>query len=92
MKPKRKVNPRKKPCTEAEAQKKADEAFYLAIAIMMSTVAEDEIYDDDGIKALWDKINYKADSIAKGYINLFDLVDALREEYGINVAGVRVRA
>ena len=86
----KKVNPRKQPCTKYEAQKMSDEAFYLAIAIMMSTVAEDEVYDEDGIKALWDKINYKADSIAKGYINLFDLVDALREEYGINVAGVRV--
>lgn len=88
--PKKKVNPRRKPCNQAELKKKTDEAFYLAIAIMISTVAEDEVYDDDGIKALWDKINYKADSISKGYINLYDLVDALREEYGINVAGVRV--
>lgn len=90
MQKKHKVNPRKQPCTKAEAQKKADEAFYLAIAIMISTVAEDELYDDDGIRALWEKINYKADSIAKGYINLYDLVDALREEYGIDVAGVRI--
>lgn len=90
MQKKHKVNPRKQPCTKAEAQKRADEAFQLAIAIMMSTVAEDEVYDDAGIIALWDKINYKADSIAKGYINLYDLVDALRAEYGINVAGVRL--
>lgn len=85
----KRVNPNRRPCTMAEANRKADEAFHLSIAIMMSTVAEDGIYTDEQIQALWDKINYKADSISKGYINLFDLVQALEDEYGITVAGVK---
>lgn len=85
----KRVNPNRRPCTVAEAQKKVDKAFQLAIAIMMSTVAEDGIYTDEQIKELWDKINYKADSISRGYINLFDLAQALEDEYGISVAGVK---
>lgn len=87
----KKINPNRKPCTEAEANKKADEAFQLAIAIMMSTLADDGVYDEAGIKRIWEKINYKADSIKKGYINLFDLVAALEDEHGIGVAGVKTR-
>lgn len=60
----KKINPNRRPCTVAEAQKKADEAFQLAIAIMMSTLADDGVYDEAGIQRIWNKINYKADSVA----------------------------
>lgn len=94
MSNKKRVNPRKQLISLAEAkkiaEKQADEAFGLAIAIMISTVAEDDKYTDAGIIKLWDRINYKADSITKGYVSLPDIVQALREEYGINVAGVKI--
>lgn len=84
---KKKVNPRRKPCTEAEANKKADEAFYLAIALMMDSVIETEKFNDDEIIALWDRINYKSDSVAKGYVSLRDIVESLEAEYGITIGG-----
>ena len=34
---------------------------------------------------LWDKVNYKSDSIRRGYVKMEDIVQALEEEYGIEV-------
>ena len=37
------------------------------------------------LQRIWDKVNDVSDSVAKGYVNVSDLRNVLREEYGINI-------
>lgn len=82
---KKKINPRKKPVTQYEVKKQTDKAIRLAIAIVISTVAETDRFTLEEMQELWDKINYKSDSISRGYVKMEDIVQALDEEYGIEV-------
>ena len=82
---KNKINPRKKPVTQYEVKKQTDKAIRLAIAIIISTVAETERFSFEEMQELWDKVNYKSDSISRGYVKMEDIVQTLEEEYGIEV-------
>lgn len=85
----KKTNPRKHPATMADverAKKKAqDEAISLAIAVFLTVMVDKFGYDADKLKAVWDEVNKLSDSIAKGYVNLWDLKQVLADEYEIEI-------
>lgn len=85
----KKTNPRKRPATMADverAKKQAqDEAISLAIAVFLTVMVDKFGYDADKLKAVWDEINKLSDSIAKGYVNLWDLKQVLADEYEIEI-------
>lgn len=85
----KKTNPRKRPATMADverAKKQAqDEAISLAIAVFLTVMVDKFNYDADKLKAVWDEVNKLSDSIAKGYVNLWDLKQVLADEYEIEI-------
>lgn len=85
----KKTNPRKRPATMADVErakaKAQDEAISLAIAVFLTVMVDKFGYDADKLKAVWDEINKLSDSIAKGYVNLYDLKQVLADEYEIEI-------
>jgi hypothetical protein len=57
----------------------------LAICIMLSALLDRGFLDPEQMRPAWDAINDKSDSIVKGYCNVNDLRQVLRDEYGIYV-------
>ena len=79
---KKKVNPRRRPATLAEAQ---DFAITATWAIFYTVMRDKEGYGYKRLRRVWDEVNYLSDSIAKGYVNIKDLIGEL-EEGGIRLA------
>lgn len=84
-----KLNPRRRPCSQADVNraKKStqEEAVSYAQVIFLSVLTDKECADKETIQRVWNEINERSDSIAKGYVNLFDLRRVLNEEYDIKV-------
>ena len=87
------MKPKMMPVSEAKriADLAVNRAFKLAVPIMVSAVADDGLYSAEDIQRLWHSINYKADSIRRGYASVEDFEEALRGEYGINPAGESIK-
>lgn len=83
---KKRVNPRRQPMTRDQAIKIArDTGIDCALAMLFTAALDKGIIDHDQVQPLWVAVNDLADSIAKGYVNLRDLCDTLKEEYGIEL-------
>lgn len=86
---KKKVNPRRRPATLADVQRAKKEAQDFAItatwAIFYTVMRDKEGYGYKRLRRVWDEVNYLSDSIAKGYVNIKDLIGEL-EEGGIRLA------
>ena len=82
----RRVNPHRKPATQADiakAKKKAQsEAVKYAWAIMFSVMRDKEGWGMVRLKRLWNEVEELSDSISKGYVSVQDLLDTLEEEIG----------
>lgn len=85
----RKPNPNKIPVTKADldrAKKEAtDESVGFAWAIFFSVMRDKEGYSRDDLQRLWGEVESLCDSIAKGYVNVADLMNTLKEEAGIRL-------
>lgn len=83
MKKHKKVNPRRKPATQADVQKAKRQAQDIVItsawAIFFSVLRDKEGYGYTRLRRVWDGVNYLSDSIGKGYVNIDDLVNELKE-------------
>lgn len=88
MKPK-KVNPNRRPATQADVkrakQAAQDEAIKLAWTIFFTVMRDKEGYGIKRLRRLWAEVENLSDSIAKGYVSMDDLRNALREEAGIDL-------
>lgn len=80
---KKKVNPRRRPATQADVNKAKRAAMDIAItsawAIMFTALRDKEGFGYIRLKRVWNEVNYISDSIGKGYINIDDLVNELKE-------------
>ena len=89
MAKKKRVNPNRQPVTKAMVRKVAEDtkeqAVNLAIALFLTVLCDKFGYDADSLKAVWDAVNDLSDSVVKGYVNVEDLKQVLREEYGIEI-------
>jgi hypothetical protein len=85
----KKVNPSRRPASQADVEraKKAamDEAIILAWSILFTVLRDKEGYDLDGLRRVWDEVDSLSDSIAKGYCTVTDLRDVLKQEIGVNL-------
>ena len=82
---KKKVNPNRKPATQADVEKARTQGVSLAMAIFL-TVLVDKFNGAEYIKEVWTAVNNLSDSISKGYVDLFDLKKVLEEEYNIELS------
>ena len=86
---KKKVNPRRRPATQADVQrakqKGQEEAVKLAWSILFTVLRDKEGYDLEGLQRVWEEVDDLSDSIAKGYCTVTDLRDVLKQEIGANI-------
>ncbi|MBR6859748.1 MAG: hypothetical protein IKM73_00305 [Acidaminococcaceae bacterium] len=86
----KKVNPRRKPVSEADLNRAkataSDQAVKLAIAIFLTVLKDRFDFDNDQICEAWEAMNKLSEEIKEHRISAWDLVNVLREEYGISVS------
>ena len=84
---KKKVNPRKRPATQADILKAKKEAQNTAInyawAIFFTVMVDKEGYGKKRLNRIWEEVNDLSDSVAQGYVSINDLLQVLEEEKGI---------
>ena len=85
----KKVNPRRQPATKADVERAKRSAVAKAIrqtqAIVFSALADKDGWDADQLLKLWWEVKDLSDSIAQGYVKIPDLMDTLRQVYGVTV-------
>lgn len=90
---KKKVNPRRRPATEADVKRAkasaSDESVKLAIAIFLTVLCDDFNFDKDQLQLAWERMDKLSESIKEHRVSAWDLVEVLREEYGIDLMWVR---
>ena len=86
---KKKVNPRRRPATQADVQrakqKGQEEAVKLAWSILFTVLRDKEGYELEGLQRVWKEVDDLSDSIAKGYCTVTDLRDVLKQEIGADI-------
>lgn len=85
----KKVNPRRKPANQADVERAKRRAVDLAVrqtqAIVFSALADKEGWDAGQLAKLWREVTDLSDSIVQGYVKIPDLINTLRQEYGIDL-------
>ena len=89
MAKKKRVNPHRRPATMATVnrvrEETKDQAVSLAIALFLTVMCDKFGFDAEQLQKVWAEVNDLSDSVVKGYVNVQDLKDVLREEYGIEI-------
>lgn len=83
----KKINPKKRPATQADVKRAKDraqtDALNLAMVIFLTVLVDKQGYDKEHIREVWNEVNSLSDSIAQGYVSFTDLRKVLDEEYDI---------
>jgi len=83
----KKVNPRRRPATEADVkrakQSAQEKAVNIAWAIFFTVLRDKENADAEILRRVWDEVNDLSDSVSQGYVSVSDLMRTLAEEAGI---------
>lgn len=83
---KKKINPRKRPLSEADVVKIQDNAVHLAFAIFLTVLKDKFGFSNDDIVRAWHEADKLSEEVLKdGLVKLKDLVDMLRDEYKIGL-------
>jgi hypothetical protein len=87
--PRKKVNPRRRPATQADVNRARDQAVadavHLCMAVFFTVLLDKEQADKEILHRVWDEVNDLSDSINQGYVTEADLKRVLREEYDIEI-------
>ena len=82
-----KINPRKKPVTQADIKKAkeliAAEMIENVWTLVFSVLRDKENATTEDLHRIWGEINDLSDSISQGYVSLSDLKNALKQEEGL---------
>lgn len=85
----KKINPRKRPATQADIKraktKAQNDTISIVATIFLTVLADKKGFDKEDIKFVWNEINKLSDSITEGYVNVSDLRKVLNEEYDVLV-------
>lgn len=81
----KKTNPRRKPLSWSDANKIRDESIHLSMAIFLMVLKDDFGFTIEQIQHAWNRLDKLSREAAEGRINLWDLVETLNEEYGIEL-------
>lgn len=91
MKRPKKPNPRRRPATQADVARAKREASGKAIdaawAIFFTALRDKEGFGPKRLRRVWDEVSAVSESISKGYVDVRDLMNALRDEAGIVLNG-----
>lgn len=85
----KKVNPRRKPATQADLLKAEtaakQQAITYSMAVIFTALLDCGYADADKLREIWDRVCYVSESVNKGYATIPDLVHTIKIEYGIKV-------
>ena len=85
----KKVNPRRRPASEADVKRARDnaanEAIHLSIAIFLTVLKDKFDFDNESIKRAWCEMDKLSEEVAEKRINIHDMVTVLRDEYDIDL-------
>ena len=85
----KKINPRKRPATQADVEKAkkqaTNEAVSLAMTIFLTVLKDKNGFSNEELLDTWKNVESLSDSITDGYVTIYDLRTVLREEYEIYV-------
>ena len=85
----KKINPRRKPATQADVNKAkkaaTDEAVTLAWSILFTVLRDKEGMGIDDLKRIWKEVDDLSDSVVQGYVSVADLRNVLKEELGVEL-------
>lgn len=85
----KKTNPHRRPATQADVkrakQDAQNKALSLAIVLFLTVMKDKENASNEDLHRIWKEIEDLSDSVAQGYVDLWDLKTVLREEYDIRV-------
>lgn len=88
---KTKINPRKRPATQADVERAKREAIDQAIDVgwaISITVLRDKFgFGSVRIHRYWDELQKLSEEIAEGRVSVRDLMTAIKEESGIVLEG-----
>ena len=83
---KKKINPRRRPLSEADVIRIQDNAVHLAFAIFLTVLKDKFGFSNDDIVRAWREADKLSEEVLKdGLVKLKDLVDMLKEEYKIDL-------
>lgn len=83
---KKKINPRRRPLSEADVVKIQDNAVHLAFAIFLNVLKDKFSFSNDDIVRAWYEADKLSEEVLKdGLVKLKDLIDVLRDEYHIDL-------
>ena len=86
---KKRVNPHKKPASQADVKRAAEhaknQAVNFAIAMFLTVMFDKFGFDAEQLQRVWAEVNNLADSVAKGYVDMQDLMTVLDEEYNVKI-------
>ena len=84
---KKKVNPRRKPISQADINKAKKEVKVQAVnyawAIFFTVMVDKEGYGKKRLRRIWNAVSDLSDSISRGYVKVEDLMRTLAEEKNI---------
>lgn len=85
----KKVNPRRKPVSEADLNRAkataSDQAVKLAIAIFLTVLKDDFDFDNDQLVHAWERLDKLSQEVAEHRISAWDLINVLHEEYNVDL-------
>jgi len=83
---KKKINPRRRPLSEADVVRTQDNAVHLAFAIFLNVLKDKFSFSNDDIVRAWYEADKLSEEVLKdGLVKLKDLIDVLRDEYHIDL-------
>ena len=85
----KKINPRRKPATQADVDRAkrqaADEAMSKILYLILYVLIDKHDAPKEDLLRFAAEINYAADSIAKGYVTWKDIERVVRVEYDVHL-------
>ena len=87
----KKVNPRRRPASQADVKRAKEETtakvIILTKALVFTALLDCEFIKPEDVKPGWEKVRYLADSVNKGYCSIQDMYDTLIADYGVDLEG-----
>jgi hypothetical protein len=88
--PKR-INPRRRPATQADVQRAKDtataDACRVTLAIFFTALLDKEGMCAEQLQRIWREVEALSESVRDGYVSATDLIRVLRDEYEIDIIG-----
>lgn len=88
----KKVNPRKRPVTQADLnrakEQASDRGVRLAIAMFLTVLKDDFDFDNEKLEYIWQRVEKLSEEVSERRISVNDLLSVLAEEYNVHLEGL----